>query len=566
MNFLEYGAISYPLLFILFDSFDSFTQKQPLLSRRIIDATIVLGLPIVAFSLQASLVQHIPYALAWSAFTLGCLYLILYKILTRFEYMKLLKEAFLAISVVFYTLAIMYTFNDEISATLWAIEGTGVLWVSIRQKQRYAQIFAQALQIIATIWYLFSSLNFYTTTPFLNSNFLGFMIIISANMLSAYLLYTYEEKLSKFDKNNTLFFLYSALIIWFYAGFIESERFIIISFGNIMLIYTALGAFLFAMIALRFHWDTLARTLKFYLPLGMVLMLSLWKHYLDTHPFEGIGAISHILFFTVNYLLLYLFDQKWHEKVSLHMISLWLIALIGASEFFYGLTLITSNITWQYSSAIVPVLIIALLILKGANTFLPSWCNAYKENYQSEGVGGLILITLFWEVYALSLSGIPSPLSYIPFLNPLDTMQIIGLIVTYQWGKIQQWENRQILYSSSAFMIFALLNVVLARSIHVYAHVNYTMLSFLHSIIFQSALSILWSLIAMITIIYAKILNQRQLWLIGAGLLGIVVLKLFVVELSSSGTIERIISFIVVGVLMLLIGYFAPLPPKKTEL
>lgn len=67
----------------------------------------------------------------------------------------------------------------------------------------------------------------------------------------------------------------------------------------------------------------------------------------------------------------------------------------------------------------------------------------------------------------------------------------------------------------------------------------------------------------MITIIGAKIRHQRELWLIGAGLLGIVVLKLFVVELSSSGTIERIISFIVVGVLMLLIGYFAPLPPKE---
>ncbi|MGE4511477.1 MAG: DUF2339 domain-containing protein [Sulfurimonadaceae bacterium] len=35
------------------------------------------------------------------------------------------------------------------------------------------------------------------------------------------------------------------------------------------------------------------------------------------------------------------------------------------------------------------------------------------------------------------------------------------------------------------------------------------------------------------------------------------------VELAKSGSIERIVSFIVVGVLLLLIGYFAPLPPKE---
>jgi uncharacterized membrane protein len=33
------------------------------------------------------------------------------------------------------------------------------------------------------------------------------------------------------------------------------------------------------------------------------------------------------------------------------------------------------------------------------------------------------------------------------------------------------------------------------------------------------------------------------------------------VDLSSVGTIERIVSFIGVGLLMLVLGYFSPLPP-----
>jgi uncharacterized membrane protein len=45
-----------------------------------------------------------------------------------------------------------------------------------------------------------------------------------------------------------------------------------------------------------------------------------------------------------------------------------------------------------------------------------------------------------------------------------------------------------------------------------------------------------------------------------------VVLKLFFVELADTGGVYRIVSFMVVGFLLLLVGYFAPVPPaeKKT--
>jgi uncharacterized membrane protein len=31
------------------------------------------------------------------------------------------------------------------------------------------------------------------------------------------------------------------------------------------------------------------------------------------------------------------------------------------------------------------------------------------------------------------------------------------------------------------------------------------------------------------------------------------------------GTVERIVSFVVVGLLMLVVGYFSPLPPARKE-
>ena len=44
--------------------------------------------------------------------------------------------------------------------------------------------------------------------------------------------------------------------------------------------------------------------------------------------------------------------------------------------------------------------------------------------------------------------------------------------------------------------------------------------------------------------------------------MAVVVGKLFLVDLSGIGTVERIVSFIGVGLLMLVVGYFSPVPPK----
>jgi uncharacterized membrane protein len=57
--------------------------------------------------------------------------------------------------------------------------------------------------------------------------------------------------------------------------------------------------------------------------------------------------------------------------------------------------------------------------------------------------------------------------------------------------------------------------------------------------------------------------SARAPWMVGAVLLAVVVVKLLLVDLSASDTVTRIISFIGVGLLMLLIGFVAPLPTSE---
>jgi uncharacterized membrane protein len=81
----------------------------------------------------------------------------------------------------------------------------------------------------------------------------------------------------------------------------------------------------------------------------------------------------------------------------------------------------------------------------------------------------------------------------------------------------------------------------------------------------QTSLSIFWALSALAVMKWAINKMHRGVWMVGAALVGIVVVKLFTIDLANTGTVERIISFIGVGILCLVIGYLAPLPNKPEE-
>ena len=82
-------------------------------------------------------------------------------------------------------------------------------------------------------------------------------------------------------------------------------------------------------------------------------------------------------------------------------------------------------------------------------------------------------------------------------------------------------------------------------------------------IVVQAALSIVWSVFALAAMVVAHRRHYRAAWVAGAALLGVVVVKLFFVDLSQVGGVERIVSFMGVGVLLLVIGYVAPVPPRR---
>jgi len=561
----EFFATTEPFLILFFLFYLAvsilFSFKQRFGTSNIVDASLVFGLPLIAFSLQASLVHTMEHALAYSALSLGTLYIVLYKLLSFKSNMRLLSDSFLALSLVFYTMSIPFAFDDQLTGALWALEASAIIWISLRQNNHYAKLFGVFLQALAIVLYLYASLENHTDIAFINTIYLGYLILIFASFFSSYIFYKYTTKDNSFNSSSALVFLISALSLWLFSGLQEALN-MVYTFANVMLVYISISALIFAISASKLQYNALSKALQAYFYLALILFASLSQHYHQYHPFEGIGAFAILLFFATHYFLLSFYNKGWSQQKYHHIFALWLIVIITATELSYQTSLLTQNET--YHSVIWGVVLsLSVGILLYVRNFLPQIFNSYKQNYRSLGLQGILIILVVWEIYSFFLDANPSPLAYIPLLNPLDFTQVLGFILLYQWHKKLDF-SVELFYQFYAFLLLVFASIVLARSVHTFVQIEYYLYPLAHSMIFQTSLSILWSLIAMSAIFRAKYLQQRQIWITGASLMGLVVVKLFLVELANSGSIERIISFIVVGLLLVLIGYFAPLPPHKS--
>ena len=103
------------------------------------------------------------------------------------------------------------------------------------------------------------------------------------------------------------------------------------------------------------------------------------------------------------------------------------------------------------------------------------------------------------------------------------------------------------------------------RTCHHWGNIPWHTSVLLSSTLVQTSLSIVWGSLAIGLMLSVNFHKQRWVWITGAVLMAIVIIKLFFVELAAHGSLGRIVSFIVVGMLLLLVGYFAPLPPKEHD-
>jgi uncharacterized membrane protein len=188
------------------------------------------------------------------------------------------------------------------------------------------------------------------------------------------------------------------------------------------------------------------------------------------------------------------------------------------------------------------------------------------------GGAPIAVFLALWTLYAnVTSDGDPFPLPFVPFVNPLDLAIGAVFVVLVVWLRaaaargLAAWlaSARPTLYVLFDAGAFIWVNAILLRTLHHWAGLPFALRPMLSSQLVQASFSILWMLLALGAMVFATRRAIRALWVTGAGLMAVVVAKLFIVDLASIGTVERIVSFIGAGVLMLLVGYFSPVPPRS---
>ncbi|WP_052378654.1 DUF2339 domain-containing protein [Polycyclovorans algicola] len=551
-----------------------FALRQPPNLRGYVSGTLVFGLPVVVFALHGSLVAHIAYALAWSAFGFALFYLLLAWALmvTRRPGLRLLAEAFAALGVIFGSLAIPLAFDPGTTAAVWAVEGAGLLWLGIRQDRRLARAFGALLQLAAAAHYALAAMHVTgTAMPLLNSAWLGGAGLAVAGFLSGLWLQRARDRLQKYERGAFWAFLFWALFWWLAAGVNEIDRLVPFHLNpGVVLTFVAGSALLLDLLGRRARWPEAVGSAPFVatalLLLGSLGVLN------ATHPLVNGAWFGWPLLWLGSYWLLYRRDGD-HARplpgadTGLHAVGLWSLALVAASE-----------LTWQVAQQIGGVwpalawgLVPALLLWLGA--YASGWPLArHRVVYRFVAALPLAAVAVLWVlVTSLNSTGDPVLLIYLPLLNPLDiAVMLVLLALAAWWQALPAVERTRLrgghparLPALAATVVFLWLNSALIRAMHYTVGTPLLFDGILHSTPVQAALSLFWSLLGFAAMITATRRSLRPVWLCGAGLMAVVVVKLFVVDLSATGTLARIVSFLGVGALLLVTGYFSPLPPKR---
>jgi len=545
-----------------------FAARQPPHLRGLVDGTLVFGTPAATAVMQAALVRDLPYGLAWSAAAGALLYAVLALLVIWRERMRLLGEVYVALAVGLATLAVFFAFGAYTTFAIWTIEGAAIVWVGLRQQRVLAWAFGLLVQAGGAAYFLLEYDDYLRLDPVLNDAVFGCALITAAGLITSRLLQRHAATLPAGAAGLAPLALTVAGLAWLLGGMdaihhaVEPLR----RPGAAALFVTA-SALACELAGARLEW----RALRGVAALQALLLLpaAALQAFSSAHPLADLGAFAWPTGLAVLYGVLRRQerDDAAPLRAARHAIGLYLVVALVTWELVWLAGEWADGMAWRRAALGAPAAaaILALLGLEAANRWPVS---AQRPLY------GALLLPLaagsaLWMVVAnLIAPGSMQPLPYLPLLNPIDAVALLSLFALLRWsrhsaalGRFGPEAGAKLL----AVLGFIALNGVALRSIHFWAGVPYRLDALFDSVLVQATLSLLWTGAALALMLLARRRMQRLLWVIGAVLLGAVVVKLFLVDLAGSGTVARIVSFLGVGALLLVIGYVAPVPPGAQE-
>ena len=564
-----------------------------------IDTTLLFGPAVAGFGLELALLGDRPFASAFAALGFAALYLALAAVDRRRggTAAPLLTDALIAIAVGFVTVAVPLALGARWTAAVWALEGAAAVWVGARQGRWLPRAFGLLLLAVA-IGVFLSTLEVPVLAPApIVSGAIGAALIAIAAGLSAWWLgwpvapapsplgRSYEAVERRLAE--PLFLL--AFAAWCLACALQLSRLGLAGVEATLLplltmLAVVVSAWCARWLGRRLDWPVASwpsHGTVFVLAAGFAWRLLaersavLWP---DVAVWAAAGAVHLSCLFECDRQA-----QPGTERLRRvdHVGTAWLGAALLIDALVQAARSGGLGGTGWSDAAPLVALAAALFVL--ARQALPPhaggrgwpWRGRERDYGWLAAAPLAVLLLIAAVVVGLASPGDAAPLPYLPLLNPVDLALGLAVLTVVVWRTaILSAEpaigGAEVLDELKALAVlggvaFVLVNTAWLRASHQLLGVGWSAPALMSSFTVQAGLAIGWTALALALMVAAHRQGWRALWLAGAALLALTVLKLLAVDLGNIGGGARIVTFIGVGALMLVIGYAAPLPPRGPD-
>ena len=547
-------------------------------AHALVDGTLVFGTPLVAFALQAGLLQGERMPLALSALGAAAIYALLAAALRRREQFASLVDTYAVLAVGFSTLSVPLALSARATASVFALEGAALVWLGVRQERRLPQIAGLLLQLAAAAAYVagiggigsgFSQsglLDTVANTPIANPAFMGALLIALAGFATAW---TYRNE---HDGGLVGLLTLWAFGWWSFAGAQEIVDHIAYPDRvDALFAFVAFTGWIAAELRRRESGMTVlggiaAAALALGIPAALLLALA---HH---HPFGGFGAAAWLVYAVLGWRSLICLRATGEElRFVAHggWLWSWVAAIAVTALYFAGEAELGDG--WQWVGFGLPLLAFAALLQLRPALLAPPLARTGGNAGEQGGfedyrrwllVSAWLVLGMSWCV-SLFFPGGSAPLPWIALLNPLELLQVATLALLAQ----RAWAGRGTMGSQTGVTVFALaafawVTFATLRATHHWGGTDWSP-SMLDDSVVQTALTVVWSVLGVLGWIFGSKRGDRLLWGAGAVLMGVVLLKLLLIDRGHLGNLFGIVSFIAYGLLCTAVGYFAPAPPRR---
>jgi len=523
-----------------------------------IDGCLLFGTPLIAFSLQAGLLQGERMPLALCALGVAALYAVLARALIHKPRLDVLARGYAILAVGFATLAVPLALSAKATASVFALEGAGLVWLGLTQQRRLARRTGIGLQLAAAAALLIgvSNTSALPATAIANATFMGALLIAVAGFACAWW-YRAAGKLQA----ATLAYVW-ALAWWLGNVITEVADFVEVgSRLHALLLLLGVTAWVAAEVQQRAPALALSLTTLGGFVLAFPLAFLQVSEY--GQPFAGHGAWAWAVFAALGVRSLICLRAGSGRVAGLAQLAWWLLwpTVVSLLAWHVGARFALAE-GWVGMLLALPWLLLAVLSMYRW-AWLSQPLGAAFDRYRTALQLAVFAALGLWWLSSLSSAGSAAPLPWIVVFNPLELAEIAVLALLAM--RLRQNRGAAVLPAQlvgTALAALVLVTVMTLRAVHHWGDVPWNE-SLLGSKLAQTSLTVVWSLLGVIGWISGSRRGQWGLWLAGAILMSVVLAKLLLVDRGNLGDLLGIGAFIAYGLLCTLVGWLAPAPPRR---